>query len=133
MKREEFERYLKQARHTLESAERDAREGDFDWACFKAQQAAELILKGWLRASGIWATGHSVLALLEKASELAEVPPEILDCARELDKVYTPSRYPDVYTWGAPVDYYTERDARFHLDCARRILDFVLCEAKCEP
>ena len=125
MKREELERYLRQARHTLESGQRDAEEGDHDWACFKAQQAAELALKGWLRASGLWVTGHSVLALLERMREFERVPEEILDCARELDKVYVPSRYPDVYDWGAPVDYYSRKDADYHLDCAARILEFV--------
>jgi hypothetical protein len=42
--REEFGRPFSQARHTLDSARRDAEEGDYDWAAFKAQQAAESIL-----------------------------------------------------------------------------------------
>jgi predicted HD phosphohydrolase len=32
--REEFGRPFSQARHTLDSARRDAEEGDYDWAAF---------------------------------------------------------------------------------------------------
>jgi predicted nucleotidyltransferase len=48
MKLEQWQRYRRQAVHSLESAERDLAEGDFDWASFKAQQAAELAVKGYL-------------------------------------------------------------------------------------
>ena len=43
--REEFERWLKQAEKTLESAERDKNNEDYNWCCFKAQQAAEYAVK----------------------------------------------------------------------------------------
>jgi len=38
-------RWLKQARHTLSSAERDMFAGDYAWSCFKAQQSAEFALE----------------------------------------------------------------------------------------
>lgn len=64
---EEFTRWLKQASHTLNSAQRDAEAGDYAWACFKAQQAAEFGIKALLRGFGLSAVGHSILALLRQA------------------------------------------------------------------
>lgn len=61
MKINEWQRYRRQAMHTLESARRDSATGDHDWACFKAQQAAELALKGYIRATREYVTGHTPL------------------------------------------------------------------------
>jgi len=44
----EYERWTRSAVRTLESAERDAEHGDYNWACFKAHQAAEKALKALL-------------------------------------------------------------------------------------
>jgi HEPN domain-containing protein len=123
MKQEEWKRYRRQAVHTLDSAKRDRDAGDHDWSCFKAQQAAELALKGYLRASTSYVTGHSVMKLLAQISTPA--PTGILDCARELDKVYIPSRYPDAYDWGSPMDYYSSADADGSILCATRILEWL--------
>jgi HEPN domain-containing protein len=123
MKRHEWQRYRRQAVHSLDSAERDLAGGDFDWACFKAQQAAELAVKGYLRAGIEYVTGHSVLKLLTYFGE--EPPGEVVRCSKELDKVYIPSRYPDAYDSGSPMDYYDETAARTSIDCARRILEWL--------
>lgn len=120
MKHEEWQRYRRQAWHSLDSARRDQAGGDHDWACFKAQQAAELALKGYLRATREYATGHSVMKLLGQIQ--CEVPPALLDCARELDKVYIPARYPDAYDWGSPMDYYQRDDSGRALACAESLL-----------
>jgi len=127
MKREEWQRYRRQAVHSLESAERDLAEGDFDWASFKAQQAAELAVKGYLRAGIEYVTGHSLLKLLAYFRQ--EPPEEIVRCSKELDKVYIPSRYPDAYDAGAPMDYYDETAGRAAIDCARRVLDWLDAQA----
>lgn len=123
MKREEWQRYCRQSRHTLESAQRDCDEGDHAWACFKAQQAAELALKGYLRATREYVTGHSVTRLLAMFDE-HEVD-KFTKCARDLDKVYIPTRYPDVYDAGAPYEYFTKQDAEHSLRCASEILDWL--------
>lgn len=120
MKRDEWERYRRQAEHTLTSAHGDAAQRAFDWACFKAHQAAELAVKGFVRATKHYATGHSVVKLL---GAIDGGPAEaLMDCARALDKIYIPARYPDAYDAGAPMDYYTAGDAQAAIDCARRIL-----------
>jgi len=124
--KEEWERYLRQGLHNLRSAEDDMGEGDYDWACFKAEQAAELFIKGFFRAMGKMAVGHSLLKLLRDFAEMGmSVPEDIKGCSSELDKIYIPSRYPDAYALGAPVDYYSKENAVGSIDCARKILDFV--------
>lgn len=123
----EWSRYLSQARHTLASARRDIDDGDFAWACFKSQQAAEMAAKGLIRACGGLATGHSVVSLLQAAVET--VPEGIAHCARELDKVYIPTRYPDVYDAGSPHEYFDHRDASAHVECAAAIIAHLEAEA----
>lgn len=123
--KDEWERYLRQRNHTLKSAKSDMDEVDHDWACFKAQQAAELFLKGFLRSIGITATGHSITKLLSSVEHISIVPDDIRKCSLELDKVYIPTRYPDAYAWGSPVDYYTKDDAKENIGCAEKILNFV--------
>jgi len=123
MKREEWQRYRRQAAHTLESAKGDRALGFFDWACFKAHQAAELAAKGYVRATVHYVTGHSIVKLLAGIGQAA--PDALVDCAKALDKVYIPARYPDAFDSGAPLDYYTAADADASIECAHRILDWL--------
>lgn len=125
VKQHEWQRYQKQARHTLASAQRDYEAQDFDWACFKAHQAAELYLKGWLRSSDCFVTGHSIQRLLAQLPASVTISQKLQRCARELDKVYIPSRYPDAYTEGAPMDFYDAENAQMSLNCAETIANFV--------
>ncbi|GAB4468365.1 MAG: HEPN domain-containing protein [Burkholderiaceae bacterium] len=123
MKREEWQRYRRQADHTWQSARGDRAQGAFDWACFNGHQAAELAARGYVRATARYATGHSVVKLL---GEMGAAPPEsLVDCAKALDKVYIPARYPDAYDAGAPMDDYTAADADAALDWAQRILEWL--------
>lgn len=126
MKQQEWQRYTKQAQHTLASAQRDQDAGDFDWACFKAHQAAELYLKGWLRSTDRFVTGHSILRLLAQLDDPdLVVPPSLQQCGRDLDKVYIPARYPDAYAEGAPMDFYVAKDAVESIQCAEQIAAFL--------
>ena len=122
----EWRRYLSQASHTLASARRDVDDGDHAWACFKSQQAAEMAAKGLIRASGGLATGHSVVSLLQAAVD--RVPDQLAHCARELDKVYIPTRYPDAYDAGSPHEYFDHRDATAHIECAATIVAYLEAE-----
>ena len=129
--RSEWERYFSQAMHTIASARRDIEDGDYAWACFKSQQAAETAVKGFIRGHGGLATGHSVLQLLNAAAD--KIPESLARCARELDKVYIPTRYPDVYDAGSPHEYFDTSDARAQTECAGRIIDFFHELASHEP
>ena len=44
----EFDRWLRSALRTLESAKRDLEFGDYNWTCFKAHQTVEKALKAIL-------------------------------------------------------------------------------------
>lgn len=125
MKKAEWQRYKKQADHTLASARRDYEAQDYDWACFKAHQAAELILKGWLRSTDRFVTGHSIIKLLADLKQQDVISEEIRKCARELDKVYIPSRYPDAYIAGAPMEFFDQQNAMDSLSCVEKIFALV--------
>ena len=123
----EYERWMRQALRDLEAAEADMERGFFEWACFKAQQAAEKAVKALLRAHGVVRGGHSVLKLLDVAREGlgVEAPGDVREAAAELDHYYIPPRCPDAYAEGSPFEYYTEEMARRAINLARRVLTWV--------
>jgi len=124
--REEYKRWMLQAEHTLASARRDLSEGDFNWACFKAQQAAEYALKGLLYGVGVSATGHSILRLLRSLEKLGlETGEELLTAARLLDRHYIPTRYVNAHAVGSPFEFYDEPTGREAIRAAEAILKFV--------
>ncbi len=122
----EYERWMKSAIRTLESAGHDVGHGDYNWACFKAHQAAEKALKALLWGVGMPKTGHSLTHLLNYiAQELGlGAPEEVKESCLVLDKHYVPTRYPNAWTEGTPEDYYSEGEARNAIARARRIVEW---------
>jgi len=99
--------------------------GHYEWSSFQAQQAAEKAAKALLRFYNHEARGHSVLHLLTKAREWEEVHQEVLAAARELDKHYVQSRYPNDFPEGFPAEFYDEDTARRSLEHADKVISFV--------
>ncbi|MEA3345737.1 MAG: HEPN domain-containing protein [Chloroflexota bacterium] len=123
---EEYSRWLEQAEHTLASARRDTEAGDYDWACFKAQQAAEYAVKGLLWGFGLPAFGHSILRLFGQAEEQGlPLPKEIQGWARTLDRHYIPPRYPNAYPSGAPFEFYDQSTAEEALRCSQAMVEAI--------
>jgi HEPN domain-containing protein len=60
----EYSRWIKSSKRTLDSPGGDLERGDYNWVCFKAQQAAELAVEALLHGLGMPAYGHSVSKLL---------------------------------------------------------------------
>jgi len=120
--------WLRQAIRDLEHARKSMELGDYEWACFAAHQAAEKAVKALYQKLGIEVWGHSVSRLLEHLPEELKPPRDLVDKAKELDRHYIPTRYPNFHTEGAPLDYYTERDARRAVEYAREILEY--CQSK---
>ncbi len=102
--------WFAQATRDLEHARHALDDGDYEWACFAAQQAAEKAVKAAILALGGEGWGHSVTRLLLDLGQLRPVPPELVDAARRLDKHYLPTRYPNGFPAGAPKDYYTAQE-----------------------
>jgi HEPN domain-containing protein len=114
--------WYRQAKRKL-AATRWAIQGEFyEDACFSAQQTAELAVKALLQRQGRVELGHSVSQLLRAADG---VPPALLDMARVLDRYYIPTRYPNGFADGAPMDYYDRPTSEEALKHAEAIVDFV--------
>ncbi|MCE4621675.1 MAG: HEPN domain-containing protein [Desulfurococcales archaeon] len=122
----EYARWAMMAEATLASAEGDRDRGDYNWACFKAQQAAEIALKALARGAAIPVYGHSVSRILAVLTGRGLKPSgEVRECTYLLDKYYIPTRYPDAWPEGSPHEYYTRREADEAIRCARLILEWV--------
>ncbi len=120
----EAERWLVQALRDLEASKNSARSGFHEWACFQAQQAAEKAVKALLHGLGRGAWGHSVRELLEALADTYDSS-TLLSYARELDRHYMPSRYPNLYESGHPAQYYDEEASRRAISHAEAIIRWV--------
>jgi HEPN domain-containing protein len=109
---------LRHARHALE-------DGDYEWSCFAAQQAAEKALKALFQRLGMDAWGHTLTALIGNLPVETILPSKtLINYARILDKHYIPTRYPNGFASGAPTDFYTEGEANEAIHYAEAILEF---------
>ena len=108
---------LRHARHSIEA-------GDYDWAAFAAQQAAEKAVKAVILAQGGEPWGHLVSGLLEALPAAVKLPPDILDAGKRLDKHYIPARYPNGFDAGYPGKLYTASEAEGAIADAERITAF---------
>jgi HEPN domain-containing protein len=125
MIREEALRWFEEGENDISTANILLEHKKYNPSAFYSQQAAEKILKGLLLAYNEATWGHSVLSLLQRLDEIMDVDlSEIEQCAKELDRHYIPSRYPDAYPSGKPEDYYTEKIAKEALICATKIKEF---------
>ncbi len=116
--------WFRQAEGDLRHARNARDDGDYNWAAFASHQAAEKAIKALFQKLHREAWGH-VLSLL-----LANLPPEhapeptLIDRAKELDKHYIPTRYPNGFERGAPLDFYTRREAEEAIASAETILEY---------
>ena len=117
--------WLRQALRDLEHAKRSLEAGDYEWACFAAQQAAEKAVKALHQALGLEVWGRSVARMLESLPQEHRPPAELVERAKELDRHYMPTRYPNLYPEGAPMDYYTRGDAERAVEMAEAVVNFV--------
>jgi len=122
----EYSRWISMARKTLESARGDLERGDYNWACFKAQQSAEFSLKALHHGLGLLGHGHSLSRLLRELRDKGlEAGEELIEHAKALDKLYVPTRYPNAWAEGSPHEYYTRSDAEEAIRAAEEVLRWV--------
>lgn len=62
--------------------------------------------------------------LLSQLPEEARAAEELVDRAKQLDKHYIPTRYPNGFERGAPVDFYTRKEAEDAIANAEVLLEF---------
>lgn len=122
---EEYGRWLKQAKNTLLSARRDKEVGDYNWSCFKAQQAAEFAIKALLYGIGVSAVGHSLLKFMDDLEGKGIRTDMVKRCARTLDRHYIPTRYVNAHAEGAPFEFYDQSTADEAIRCADEMMEFV--------
>ncbi len=116
--------WMRQAEHDLAHARRGFELGDYDWACFAAHQAAEKAVKAVYLWLGGEVFGRVLRNMLAGFEERFPIDSGLKQCALELDRLYIPTRYPDSWEGGAPLDYYGEEDARRAVVCAEAIVRF---------
>ncbi len=122
----EYERWMSQAKKTLELIDADIVFEGYSWACFKAHQAVELALKALLHLVGKPAFGCDLTRLLRESSEVCSQPGRrVRVCASILDKMYIPPRYPDALPEGAPWEHYTWEEAEHAKECASTVIKWV--------
>lgn len=116
--------WFRQAEADLAQARHSQRDTHYEWACFAAQQSAEKAAKSAHVALGQVARGHGVTDLLDTLRPSAVgIDNDLLDRARALDKHYIPTRDPNFFARGAPVDFYTRPEAERAIADAAAVLE----------
>lgn len=116
--------WFRQAEADLRHAHNSLASGDYEWACFAAQQAAEKAVKALFQSLHLDAWGHTVSLLLANLPQGQAVPQDLLDKAKVLDKHYIPARDPNGFESGAPTDFYTRPEAEQAVRIAGEIIAF---------
>lgn len=125
--------WMEQAKADLDHARKSIDMGDFDWACFAAQQAAEKAAKALHLHQGTVVWGHSVLDLLEAFPPGSAVSVELNEAGRSLDRHYIPTRYPNAHPAGPARRYYGEAEARQAVADADRVVNWCDQNLPSEP
>ncbi len=116
--------WFRQAEGDLRHARNARDDGDYDWSAFASHQAAEKAIKALYQKLRLEAWGHVLSILLSSLPEDRGPGSELIDRAKELDKHYIPTRYPNGFERGAPVDFYTRKEADDAIVSAEAILEF---------
>lgn len=116
--------WLRQAEADLSLARSAHDSKHWEWAAFASQQAAEKAVKALYQHLHKEAWGHVISELLRALPEETKPELELVDRAKSLDRHYIPTRYPNGFDRGAPVDFYMARDAQQAIADAEAIIEF---------
>jgi HEPN domain-containing protein len=120
----EARRWFAQAEEQFATAEWNAQGKRWPFACFVCQQTAELALKALLMRRGDRARVHGLLHLLERLRPNCPDVAQLEVAARNLERFYIPTRYPDALPTGTSSSYFTQQDATDALADAADVLSF---------
>ncbi len=123
--RGEARRWLSEAVWDLETARILHESGRYNAASFYCHQAAEKAAKAMLYSVNEAPWGYSVRVLLERYSRASGQPlsSDLLAAARELDRHYIPSRYPNAHPQGTPHESYDAETSERALEATSKILE----------
>ena len=122
--RDEVLNWLEEAKADLRHSEVSITIGDYNWACFAAQQAAEKSLKSLiLHILGEYPRGHDLVKLYNMIKDYVELRVSIADLSR-LSAYYTQARYPNAGI-ERPSKEIVKEQAIEALEIAKRVLDEV--------
>ncbi|MFO0983059.1 MAG: HEPN domain-containing protein [Planctomycetota bacterium] len=116
--------WLRQAEADLKHARHARDDGDYEWSAFASQQAAEKAIKALFQKLHLDAWGHTLSLLLTSLPDTCRVDVALVESAKELDKHYIPTRYPNGFDRGAPVDFYTKKESEQAIANAEVIIAF---------
>ena len=116
--------WIEQAKFDLKAAIDNCKAGNYEWACFISEQAAEKSIKALYQFYGGDAWGHSAEKLFIGLTDSVEISRELLADAKRLDRLYIISRYPDGLTYGTPHEHFTKEDAHAAISSAGNIFRF---------
>lgn len=98
----------------------------FDKGCFIAQQAGEKALKACLYALGQRSViGHSLFELSNELGQKDSRFSPLMDAAKQLDRFYIPTRYPNGIPGGSPFQVFNRQDLEKALDALEQVM--VVC------
>ena len=116
--------WMKQAERDLESPKTQLEHNFFEWACFLSQQAAEKAIKAVYQKIGGEAWGYSIKELLEGIEEKIDIPQDLIEKGKYLDRFYIPTRYPNGWPSGIPADYITKEETVNAISYSEKIVQF---------
>lgn len=122
---DELARWRTEALSALRAATSQIDLGLHNWACFLAEQASRLAVKGLLAGVGQPSWGHDLVRLGEQARAAVGWPQSIGPALRRLSRHYITSRYPDAVPAGTPGSHYGTEDSHQALTDARSVLEAV--------
>ncbi len=114
--------WFAQAERDLEQARASRADGRHEWACFAAQQAAEMAVKALHLAFGQEAWGHVVARLI---ADLPFATDDLSDKGKVLDNFYVATRYANGHPEGAPFEHYGPIQSEQAIQYAGEIVEFV--------
>ena len=113
---EEYEEWINKAKSDLKAAFNSLNSKDYDWACFKSQQAIEKALKGmYIKKFHELLKIHDLVLLSKKVS----APDNIIVLCSKINPSYIDTRYPDVFK------IYTKEDAEQTLNYSKEVLKWI--------
>jgi HEPN domain-containing protein len=120
-------RWFSEALWDLDTAKILHREKRYNAAVFYSHQAAEKAVKALLYSVNEAPWGHSIRELLQRYFMRvgSQVDERLLTLARELDRHYITSRYPNALPSGTPHEVYDEEVSSRVIRAAEELIGFV--------